>query len=299
MESGSIPKTCSVICVSWRVSMLREQAMFNAPRTPPTPHPVAVLFGAGLLTTGCPKKSPPTGDTAPQFTQAAVLAHRTQPYSWVEHTGQGAQLDTPGSSIGRVSETCTPTALPDGAPSLDLTDIIACRTTHPDGTVRTSLHGTHAVGAVYFAHRTDDGPWRFHSPKVHVPQTFAIGDAWAARHGTPPDQQLRRCDAEPTPWCADGVATTCVTLKMHHVTWVRNHWCPAHGHVGHEGLVVRVGAEPYWSWSSDLERAGQTLPDLPITARPVPELDRMMDLAYALTPDRLAELPPEAARIPE
>ena len=63
--------------------------------------------------------------------------------------------------------------------------------------------------------------------------------------------------------------------------------------------MVRVGAEPYWSWSSDLERAGQTLPDLPIEARPVPDMGRMMDLAHALTPDRLAELPPEAARIPE
>ena len=117
--------------------------------------------------------------------------------------------------------------------------------------------------------------------------------------GATPCSQLRRCDAVPTPFCADGVAVACVTLKVHHVTWVRNHWCPAEGHVGHEGLVAQVGAAPYWSWSSDPAREDQPLTNLPLSQRPTPDIEVLMRMAHALTPDRLAELAPDDARLPE
>ncbi|HCH62069.1 MAG TPA: hypothetical protein DFR83_04640 [Deltaproteobacteria bacterium] len=257
------------------------------------------LCVAALLLGGCRKTPMPPADARPAIALAAFLGEPTAPQTYIEHTGTGPLLDAPGHDTAQLTEQCIPTALPDDAPTLALTQVMACRTTHPDGTVHASLHGTHAVGAVFFAHRTGDAPWQYHAPKVRVPQSFSIGDAWAAQHGSAPNAQLRRCDAEPTPWCADGAAITCVTLQVHHVSWVRNHWCPAHGHMGHEGVVVRVGAAPYWSWSSDATRSDQPLPSLPIAARPLPDLDRMADLAHALTPDRLAQLPPEAARIPE
>ena len=255
--------------------------------------------GIVLLIGACAKRPKPPELPPPAFTSTAWTAHRDQSLSYTDHFGLGTDRQAPDHTTEAVREHCAPVDLPEGAPELGLEAPTACRVEHPDGTSVTTLYGRHEVGEVYFGGRTNDGEWRFHSPKVSVPATFDPGDRWSARHTEPTGDQLRRCDVEATPWCAGGAAITCVTLRIHHVTWVRNHWCPDHGHVGHEGLVVRPDQPPFWSWSSDPRRGEQALPDLPVEQRPIPDLEVLMGLAHALTPGVVDRLSPDEARIPE
>ena len=261
--------------------------------TSPFLPPAAVL----LVGTGCAKKPVPP---PPAFSSQAWFAHSAEPLRYTDHSGTGTNLQAEEHATERVEERCVATDPPPGSPAHALSAVTACHTDRSDGTRLTTLYGTHPLGEIYFGQRKDDHEWHFHSPKIAVPKAFDMGSTWSARHADPTHgDQLRRCVVEPTPWCVDGAAVTCTTFQVHQVTLVRNHWCPAFGHTGHEAVVVRPGRAPFWSWSSSPQRGEVLLPDRPIEQRPLPELEPIMGIAHALTPERLAELSPDHARISE
>ena len=190
--------------------------MFNAPRTPPTLHPVAVLLGAGLLTTGCRKKSPPTGDTAPQFTQAAVLAHRTQPYSWVEHAAQGAQPDTPGDHRTGLRD------LPHRAArrcSCARPHRHRCLPHHPSRRQRVHVAPRHPRGGRGVLRPSK----RRRTVAVSFPKGVCPGDRrrlgrWHGTHPTANCVAATRAHALVRRWRGHHLRHA----EVHHVTWVRN-----------------------------------------------------------------------------
>ena len=250
-----------------------------------------------MLLASC-ARHPPAAPPDAAFTRAAWSAHLVERYEYLDHSGHGSDLSAPDHIVERMTEECSPTVLPSGAPELGLSDPVACTHTREGALVQTTLRGTHRIGAVYVGRKPASGAWQFHTPRIAVPETFGLGDRWAARHDAGEQPQLRRCDAVATPFCDDGVALACVTLQIHHVTWTRNHWCPAEGHVGHEGLVAQVGTAPHWSWSSEPRRDGRPLTDLPLSQRPTPDPRVLMRMAHGLTPARLAELSPDDAHLP-
>ncbi len=261
------------------------------------------LWAAGLpvLLAACPSKTPPEAPEAPvhRFSAAAYVGDSTRPFAYLDHTAQGPSIAVGSETAEGAIERCRAAPLPEGAPELDVHNVRICATSRPDAPDFETLYATHAVGDVYFGYRLGDAPWTFHPPKVAVPLTFDVGNHWAARHTTESGDHLRRCEAVPSPWCDDGVAIECVTFKVHSVTWVKNHWCPAHGQVGYDGVVVKVGRAPFWSWSTSPRRAGVDLPDLPLDQRPFPDVAPLVELANALTPDRIAALSADDARLPE
>lgn len=252
-----------------------------------------VLVLAFPLVLGCPKQAPVQ---MPDFQLADWRTHSGTQVTYTEHTAVGPTRVA--AEQRKIQERCRPAQLPEGAPELALSELRICSTIGPEGSYFDNLQGVHSVGEVYFGVRIAEADWRFHSPKISIPTSFSIGDSWSARHDPDSRHQLRRCDVVPSPFCADGAAITCLTLAEHKVTWVRNNWCPGHGHVGHEGMVVTAGQAPMWSWSTGLSHGERAAPEVDIDQRPFPDPALLGGIADMLTAERLHELSPDEARLP-
>jgi len=246
-----------------------------------------------LLVLGCPKKTSDPTD----FSRAAWLGDPTEHITYIDHILWAPVLVPEEAEKRIVEEQCRSAELPEGAPDHRLTDIRICTIIGPDGPEYESLSGRHKLGEVYFGFHTLDNPWAYHSPKMRVPERFSMGDSWAASHDPESRHQIRRCEVVGTPWCRDGAAIECLTLAEHAVTWVRNHWCPTVGHMGHDGLVVRKGKTPMWSWSSDVHNGTRAVPEIAASERPFPDPRQLMGIAELLTPHHLRTLSPDDARL--
>ena len=260
----------------------------------------AVLLGlVGTLSQGgCAKQA--SVEPAPAFSAARYAESWSDRFAYIDHSGHGTDMQAPGHAVEQVVEQCVSGAPPaeavDAVARFGLSNIRECWTQMDGQRAASSLRASHPTGEVYFGRRPDGGEWTVHHPKLSAVTSFDIGSTWAARHG---DHQLRGCQVERTPWCGDGFAVACLSLTPHRLTWVRNHWCPSHGAMGHEGLVVTKGEVPFWSWSSAPRRNDSPLPDLPLDQRPVPELELLMSVAAQLTPELLQAMSPDDVRLPE
>jgi hypothetical protein len=121
-------------------------------------------------------------------------------------------------------------------------------------------------GVAWFATVAPDGVETRFEPKVALPAAVRPGDAWAGEHG----DHGRACEAGRTPFCRDGIATTCTTRWSDRATWMRQHWCRDLGWVGFELVTVGDSGAPVAFWSTGATRDGQPLPDVPIGRRPLP-----------------------------
>lgn len=263
------------------------------------PSALRALAFSLALSVGCaPKKAPPP--PAPAFSAAAWVAHAVgPPLSYTEHTVEGPTLDPTLASSEPITETCTletPTA-GTADPLVAPHERRVCARTGPAGVERLSVFAAHDIGDLYLGSHLPGSPLPAAAPRVHVPARFDLGDSWSARHTLARGSELRRCDVSATPWCPEGAAVRCTTFGVHRVTWVRNHWCPGRGHVGHEAMAAKVGRPTLWSWSTDATRGGAPLPSLPLAERPFPDAAHLRAVARALSPERIAELSPDDALV--
>ena len=221
-----------------------------------------------------------TGTADPAPIALAELVRLPVRYDYVEYT----QTDDGPIEREDVHETFSKGARPDGIPAPE--GEIVESLTHRDDPNAVDSRGLFVVGSTgygHFATLRPDG-WTTYATKVELPPTVRPGDTWEGTHEEGPRRSTRTCEATSTPFCADGVATTCTTRWSNKAIWLRQHWCKGAGWVGFDALVLGESLTMR-SWSGVVNRDGQPLPIAPMSRRPIPD-PGAIDFTSARAPSR-------------
>ena len=138
----------------------------------------------------------------------------------------------------------------------------------PNGTVNYAglqCHDARGFGHIASVHPTTLVRTTY-SMKIKLPARVRVGDTWSGTHGDPP--HTRWCEAVPTPFCSQGLATECLSVKPTSTVYLRQHWCKDTGWVGMEGVLT--GKSTMTIWTEQATRNGHIVPYVPIGKRPLP-----------------------------
>lgn len=225
-----------------------------------------------VLLAGCPHRPP----AAPPVAAAALF--RPGRYDYVElesHAGLPPMRNVVTETWSEAPDRVAPPELGGQVWVVENWGLPPLPPGTPPDAARPVLLGTtlYAMGPKGLAHYAFErgGDVRTYEPKTALPAEVAVGASWSGTHGGGLEQNTQTCTAEPTPFCAEGIAVACETRWTDRAVWMRHHWCVGVGWVGYEAVRVANGVATT-SWSEEVTRDGEALPAVEIARRPMPEV---------------------------